>query len=255
MTDSHGYNSDETPIFLSPNSFELQRKVDTLNQVLSALDKDNKMSLSNGTSTLQVGSEKYQTCFPLTTLQELYFKPNISQKSKGQLVVLPHTFPNVCYLPLEKKKRMLVTGGAGFVGSHLVDRLMLMGHSVTVVDNFFTGNKRNIEHWIGHPNFELVRHDVTGNLFQKKFQKNLFFDALLTRLEPFMMEVDRIYHLACPASPPHYQYNPTKTIKTSVLGTLNMLGLAKRTKARFLFTSTSGKNSCSFLEFFFEKKN
>ncbi|KLO05013.1 UDP-xylose synthase [Schizopora paradoxa] len=127
-------------------------------------------------------------------------------------------FPPVTLLPPNQRKRVLVTGGAGFVGSHLVDRLMLLGHEVTVLDNFFTGSRTNVSHWVGHPNFELVRHDV---------------------VEPFMIECDQIYHLACPASPPHYQANPVKTIKTSFLGTLNMLGLAKRTKARFLLASTS----------------
>ncbi|KAI9331534.1 hypothetical protein DFJ73DRAFT_856964 [Zopfochytrium polystomum] len=119
---------------------------------------------------------------------------------------------------MRTRKRILVTGGAGFVGSHLVDRLMIMGHEVIVMDNFFTGDKRNIQHWIGHPNFELLRHDV---------------------VESILIEVDQIYHLACPASPPHYQYNPIKTVKTSVMGTINMLGLAKRVKARFLLASTS----------------
>ncbi|EJD54137.1 UDP-xylose synthase [Auricularia subglabra TFB-10046 SS5] len=127
-------------------------------------------------------------------------------------------FPPVKLLPPSVRKRVLVTGGGGFVGSHLVDRLMLLGHEVTVLDNFFTGSKTNVAHWVGHPNFELVRHDV---------------------VEPFMIECDQIYHLACPASPPHYQFNAVKTIKTSFMGTLNMLGLAKRTKARFLITSTS----------------
>ncbi|KAI9637407.1 UDP-glucuronic acid decarboxylase Uxs1p [Dioszegia hungarica] len=127
-------------------------------------------------------------------------------------------FPPVRLLPNADRKRILVTGGAGFVGSHLVDRLMLLGHEVTVLDNFFTGSRTTVSHWVGHPNFGLVRHDV---------------------VEPFMIEVDQIYHLACPASPPHYQYNPVKTVKTSFMGTLNMLGLAKRTKARFLITSTS----------------
>lgn len=114
--------------------------------------------------------------------------------------------------------RILVTGGAGFIGSHLIDRLMESGHEVLCLDNFFTGDKRNIQHWFGNPRFELVRHDIT---------------------EPIRLEVDQIYHLACPASPVHYQYNPVKTIKTNVTGTLNMLGLAKRVKARFLLASTS----------------
>ncbi|KAF8803749.1 NAD(P)-binding protein [Phlegmacium glaucopus] len=126
-------------------------------------------------------------------------------------------FPPVKLLA-SSRKRILVTGGAGFVGSHLVDRLMLLGHEVTVIDNFFTGSKTTVSHWIGHPNFEIVRHDV---------------------VEPFMIECDQIYHLACPASPPHYQFNAVKTIKTSFMGTLNMLGLAKRVKARFLISSTS----------------
>lgn len=114
--------------------------------------------------------------------------------------------------------RVLVTGGAGFLGSHLIDRLMAQGHEVLCLDNFYTGHKRNILNWVGHPYFELIRHDIT---------------------EPIRLEVDRIYHLACPASPVHYQYNPVKTIKVNVLGTLNMLGLAKRVKARLLLASTS----------------
>jgi UDP-glucuronate decarboxylase len=114
--------------------------------------------------------------------------------------------------------RIIVTGGAGFIGSHLIDRLMQEQHEVICLDNFFTGTKRNIAKWFGHPNFELIRHDIT---------------------EPIRLEVDRIYHLACPASPVHYQYNPIKTTKVSFLGTSNMLGLAKRVKARFLMASTS----------------
>jgi UDP-glucuronate decarboxylase len=114
--------------------------------------------------------------------------------------------------------RILVTGGAGFIGSHLIDRLMKQGHDVICLDNFFTGHKRNIRHWLDNPYFELIRHDIT---------------------EPIRLEVDQIYHLACPASPVHYQYNPVKTIKTNVMGTLNMLGLAKRVNARFLLASTS----------------
>ena len=114
--------------------------------------------------------------------------------------------------------RILVTGGAGFIGSHLCERLLGEGHDVLCLDNFFTGNKRNVAHLLGEPRFELIRHDVT---------------------EPILLEVDRIYNLACPASPVHYQYNPVKTIKTSVLGTIHMLGLAKRVRARILQASTS----------------
>uniref|UniRef100_B8HP29 UDP-glucuronate decarboxylase n=1 Tax=Cyanothece sp. (strain PCC 7425 / ATCC 29141) TaxID=395961 RepID=B8HP29_CYAP4 len=114
--------------------------------------------------------------------------------------------------------RILVTGGAGFIGSHLIDRLMEQGHEVICLDNFYTGSKQNLLHWLNHPRFELLRHDVT---------------------EPIRLEVEQIYHLACPASPVHYQYNPVKTIKTNVMGTMNMLGLAKRVKARFLLASTS----------------
>jgi UDP-glucuronate decarboxylase len=114
--------------------------------------------------------------------------------------------------------RVLVTGGAGFLGSHLCDRLIEAGHQVISLDNYFTGNRRNIEHLLSHPRFEAIRHDVT---------------------EPILLEVDRIFNLACPASPVHYQYNPIKTIKTSVMGALNMLGLAKRVRARIFQASTS----------------
>lgn len=127
-------------------------------------------------------------------------------------------YPPVKRLPANRKLRILVTGGAGFVGSNLVDRLMSEGYEVTVLDNLFTGRKKNIEHWLGHPNFAFIVGDV---------------------VQPIMLEVDQIYHLACPASPPHYQYNPIKTIKTSTEGTLNMLGLAKRVNARMLLASTS----------------
>ena len=116
------------------------------------------------------------------------------------------------------QKRILVTGGAGFLGSHLCDRLVEEGHDVLCLDNLFTGAKRNISHLIEKPNFELIRHDL---------------------VEPILLEVDEIYNLACPASPIHYQFNPVKTVKTSVMGAINMLGLAKRVKAKILQASTS----------------
>ena len=112
----------------------------------------------------------------------------------------------------------LVTGGAGFIGSHLCEKLLEQGDYVICLDNFFTGRRRNIQHLLGNKNFELIRHDIT---------------------EPIRIEVDRIYNMACPASPVHYQANPVKTMKTSVLGTMNLLGLAKRTGARILQASTS----------------
>ncbi|ABO18023.1 UDP-glucuronic acid decarboxylase family protein [Prochlorococcus marinus] len=118
----------------------------------------------------------------------------------------------------KQRDRNLVTGGAGFLGSHLIDALMEKGEEVICLDNYFTGRKQNIIKWINHPKFELIRHDVT---------------------EPIFLEIDKIWHLACPASPIHYQYNPIKTSKTSFLGTYNMLGLATRTKAKLLLASTS----------------
>jgi UDP-glucuronate decarboxylase len=114
--------------------------------------------------------------------------------------------------------RILVTGGAGFIGSHLCERLIAEGSEVLCLDNFFTGRRENILHLLDNPRFELLRHDVT---------------------EPILLEVDQIYNLACPASPVHYQYNPVKTVKTNVMGTINMLGLAKRVRARILQASTS----------------
>lgn len=116
------------------------------------------------------------------------------------------------------QKRILITGGAGFLGSHLCDRLADEGHEVLCLDNFFTGGKRNITHLLGRANFELIRHDL---------------------VQPIFLEVDEIYNLACPASPIHYQYNPVKTVKTNVMGAINMLGLAKRVKAKILQASTS----------------
>jgi UDP-glucuronate decarboxylase len=114
--------------------------------------------------------------------------------------------------------RTLVTGGAGFIGSHLCERLLDRGDEVICLDNFFTGRRSNVEALLGRSGFEIIRHDV---------------------IEPILLEVDRIFHLACPASPVHYQYNPVKTVKTNVMGTINMLGLAKRVRARLLHASTS----------------
>jgi len=115
-------------------------------------------------------------------------------------------------------KRILITGGAGFIGSHLCERLLSEGNEVICLDNYFTGSKKNIIHLIDRPYFEIIRHDITM---------------------PFYIEADEIYNLACPASPVHYQYNPIKTVKTSVMGTINMLGLAKRIRAKLLQASTS----------------
>lgn len=115
-------------------------------------------------------------------------------------------------------RRIVVTGGAGFIGSHLIDELLRQGHEVTCVDNLFTGTKDNLAKHRDNPRFEFIRHDIT---------------------EPVMIECDEVYHLACPASPVHYQYNPVKTVKTNVIGTINMLGLCKRVGARFLLASTS----------------
>jgi len=118
----------------------------------------------------------------------------------------------------QTQKRILITGGAGFLGSHLCDRLVTKEHDVICLDNFFTGNKKNISHLLGKPNFELIRHDL---------------------VQPIFLEVDEIYNLACPASPVHYQCNPVKTVKTCIMGSIHMLGLAKRVKAKILQASTS----------------
>ena len=119
---------------------------------------------------------------------------------------------------MSHSKRIVVTGGAGFLGSHLCERLVKEGHDVICVDNFFTSQKSNVEHLLGSPNFELIRHDI---------------------VHPLWLEVDEVYNLACPASPGHYQYNPIKTMKTSVMGTMNLLGMAKRCNAVFFQASTS----------------
>lgn len=172
----------------------------------------------DGTEIATVGYEASDSVVELRRLQEIYFAQAAVDENEMMTVTKEQTYPAVRSLPAGRRKRIVVTGGAGFVGSHLVDRLMLLGHEVVCLDNYFTGARSNVAHWLGHPHFELIRHDVAN---------------------PIYIECDRIYHLACPASPPHYQYNPVKTLKTSFMGTHNMLGLAKRTKARFLLTSTS----------------
>ncbi|XP_036336118.1 UDP-glucuronic acid decarboxylase 1 [Rhagoletis pomonella] len=170
--------------------------------------------------------DKETVSVPTNHHQQLFLQ---LERTKAQLAILedriralesstPRKYPQVKYLNYINRKRILISGGAGFVGSHLVDTLMVQGHEVIVVDNFFTGRKRNVEHWLGHENFELIHHDIVNPLF---------------------IEVDEIYHLASPASPPHYMYNPVKTIKTNTMGTINMLGLAKRVMAKVLIASTS----------------
>jgi UDP-glucuronate decarboxylase len=144
------------------------------------------------------------------------FHPVMVARGEGSRKPRPdRTFP-VAFRPMVK--RILVTGGAGFLGSHLCDRLVRMGHDVICLDNLFTSQKSNIEHLLECRNFEFIRHDVT---------------------QPIMLEVDEIFNLACPAAPGHYQYNPIKTMKTSVLGAINVLGLAKRVRAKVFHASTS----------------
>lgn len=152
-------------------------------------------------------------------IEELESKINkLSLMVKQLSANIPRKYPDVTFLNYKNRKRILITGGAGFVGSHLVDFLMMQGHEIIVVDNFYTGRKRNVEHWLGHENFELIHHDIVNPLF---------------------IEVDEIYHLASPASPPHYMLNPVKTIKVNTLGTINVLGLAKRVGAKVFIASTS----------------
>lgn len=163
---------------------------------------------------------------PITSLEQANEKINMLEDKINELSEMltemkgknSKHYPDVNFLNYKARKRILITGGAGFVGSHLVDHLMMLGHEVIVADNFYTGRKRNVEHWLGHENFELIHHDIVNPLF---------------------IEVDEIYHLASPASPPHYMENPVKTIKVNTLGTINVLGLAKRVGARVLIASTS----------------
>jgi len=166
-------------------------------------------------------TEELKNSYQFTLKEMAKLKAKLAElevENKGSGMIPTKTYPPVKFLNYKDKKRILITGGAGFVGSHLVDFLMRQGHDVIVVDNFFTGRKRNVKHWIGHANFELIHHDIVN---------------------PLYIEVDEIYHLASPASPPHYMFNPVKTIKTNTVGTINMLGLARRVGARVLIASTS----------------
>lgn len=199
--------------FYNISSYMPDRKLSTSNSPEEGAwqDKNNLQSVDVYLMKAQIDKLKHR----VAELEEQQNKidnknPLISTNSK--------TFMATKQLSYAAKRRILITGGAGFVGSHLLDRLMSDGHEVTVADNFHTGSRRNIEHWLGHPNFELLHHDIVNPLF---------------------VEVDEIYHLASPASPPHYMMNPVKTLKTNSLGTINMLGLAKRVGARILVASTS----------------
>ncbi|KAL0581234.1 UDP-glucuronic acid decarboxylase 1 [Marasmius crinis-equi] len=210
VTDKHG--QEIKTVGFSRFGFDSEISVEALRNLYL---RPHYVLTSNSTDTAATNDEDLAKAGDSMYQSRSIYHPDINSISYTTL----SRFPPVKLLAPAMRKRILVTGGAGFVGSHLVDRLMLLGHEVTVLDNFFTGSKTTVSHWVGHPNFEMVRHDV---------------------VEPFMIECDQIYHLACPASPPHYQYNAVKTVKTSFMGTLNMLGLAKRVKARFLISSTSG---------------
>jgi len=175
-----------------------------------------EFTFSQRTSPLDHPHQQDRT---LTNFQQDLDTSQHSELMERSTMAMMHNSGAKMPLGLKRKPlRIVVTGGAGFVGSHLVDKLMARGDHVIVVDNLFTGRKENVKHHFGNHRFELIRHDV---------------------VEPLLLEVDQIYHLACPASPVHYKHNPVKTIKTNVMGTLNMLGLAKRVGARFLLTSTS----------------
>uniref|UniRef100_A0A1I7VDZ9 UDP-glucuronate decarboxylase n=2 Tax=Loa loa TaxID=7209 RepID=A0A1I7VDZ9_LOALO len=176
------------------------------------VDETNRRSFRDNSTLEKFEKQMHSLQREFTLLKKNWHSVKTLQKlNEGRYI-------SVKYQNEANRKRILITGGAGFVGSHLVDRLMLEGHEVIALDNYFTGRKRNVEHWIGHPNFELVHHDVVNS---------------------YLTEVDEIYHLASPASPAHYMYNPVKTIKTNTIGTINMLGLARRLKARILLASTS----------------
>ena len=154
--------------------------------------------------------------FQNNELAEALYKPSFLNSTSGRIFLRITTFPKDSNMPLVK--RILVSGGAGFLGSHLCERLVEQGHDVICLDNFFTSQKSNVVHLLDKPNFELIRHDIVS---------------------PILLEVDEIYNLACPAAPGHYQYNPIKTMKISVQGSINLLGMAKRCNAKIFQASTS----------------
>ena len=184
-------------------------------QLPESLQKANEKRIQTLENTIQNLHLELQHLKDVINRKETKSEDEYSFFDRGRKL---SSYQSVPFLNYQDRKRILITGGAGFLGSHLTDRLMLQGHEVVVADNFFTGRKRSLEHWIGHPNFELLNHDM---------------------INPLFIEVDEIYHLASPASPPHYMFNPVKTIKTNTAGTINMLGLAKRVKAKILIASTS----------------
>ncbi|XP_075215547.1 UDP-xylose synthase [Lycorma delicatula] len=208
-------NNNNVGVYIQPAANDGFKSDDFIDDV----DPDAKTIPGPNNNIVRLSNKKEKDIVRVEGLEEA--KERIRQleaKLRSLDARIPKAFPDVKFLGYRAKKRILVTGGAGFVGSHLVDRLMMAGHEVIVVDNFFTGRKQNVEHWMGHENFELIHQDIVNPLF---------------------IEVDEIYHLASPASPPHYMYNPVKTIKTNTIGTINILGLAKRVGARVLIASTS----------------
>uniref|UniRef100_A0A5S6QQA8 UDP-glucuronic acid decarboxylase 1 n=1 Tax=Trichuris muris TaxID=70415 RepID=A0A5S6QQA8_TRIMR len=200
-------NDDPTSLFLFTNTYGNKEGIPSTAKFKSNVDAPKSEQLSqkplvNPTEELVSVKRTLQS----QSIQLEQFKKILDDlgltKQRNQEDLRVGRRPNVKYRPPYERQRILVTGGSGFVGSHLIDRLMTEGHEVICLDNYFTGKKENIQQWLGHPNFELLRHDIVN---------------------PVYLEVDRIYHLASPASPPHYMFNPVKTIKTNTMGTINVL--------------------------------